>query len=218
MKAALISDTHGLLPDVSKFEGADFVLHAGDIGPDTWHGSRSVLPWYDDVFFEWARKLKIPIYATWGNHDFIGERLPLERFAFPENLKILVDQATEIEGKLVHFSPWSNLFGNWSWMRTEAGLKDRYDSIDPLTNVIVSHGPPKGYGDKIFWDDEWQHVGSVELGKKMTRLPKLELVVCGHIHMARGSYKFGNLPILVENASVVDEAYRLVYDPVIIDW
>lgn len=216
MKVALISDSHGMLPNYLKFEGVNFILHAGDVGPDRWKGSNVILPWYDDEFYPWAEAVGKPIYMTWGNHDFIGERLPLGRFAFPDNVHILVDEQVEIEGKKVWFSPWSNLFGGWAWMRTEEGLAERYAKIPQDTQVIVSHGPPYGLGDKIFWDGHEQQVGSKSLRDRLLELPNLELVVTGHIHEARGLSEFGK--VQVRNVSLVDTQYRPVYDPIIVEW
>jgi len=220
MKAALISDTHGMLPDPSKFEEADFIIHAGDIGPDRWKGNRAVFPWYQEEFAEWARAFYTkPIYLTWGNHDFIGERVQPDTIdeAMPDNVQFLVDKQIEIEGKKVWFSPWSNLFGNWAFMKGENDLKEKYfKEIPDDTQVIVSHGPPYGLGDKIYWDGRDQHVGSRSLLAFMDRSTQLELVICGHIHEARGLYKDEGID--VRNVSLVDEKYQPIFNPIIIDW
>ena len=131
MKAALISDTHGMLPDPKKFEKVDFILHAGDIGPDWYKGKRGIFPWYKDEFSEWARAIGKPIHMTWGNHDFIGERADhsIWEELLPENVHIHVDEQVEIEGKKVWFSPWSPTFGNWAWMCLENDLATKYINI-----------------------------------------------------------------------------------------
>ena len=68
MKIGVISDTHGLLrPEVTAvLEGADFILHAGDIG------GQDIL----DALGELA-----PVYAVRGNNDWgsWGESIPLLR-------------------------------------------------------------------------------------------------------------------------------------------
>ena len=216
MKAALISDTHGMLPDPKKFEKVDFILHAGDIGPDWYKGTRGIFPWYKDEFSEWARAIGKPIHMTWGNHDFIGERADhsIWEELLPENVHIHVDEQVEIEGKKVWFSPWSPTFGNWAWMCSENDLTTKYINIPADTQIIVSHSPPHMYGDFTCYDK--LHVGSGELLMIMKNLPNLKLVVCGHIHEARGIYKDDKVEI--RNVSLVNEIYDMIHEPDIIDW
>ena len=68
MRLALISDTHGMLPE--DIPDCDAIIHAGDIGPD-----RNTHQWWDETFRPWAVKAGVPIYATFGNHDFGWARL-----------------------------------------------------------------------------------------------------------------------------------------------
>ncbi len=212
MNIACISDTHGIfLPEIPP--SADLVIHAGDISRD--RGSRE---WLEKEFSQWAEDLKIPVYATWGNHDFIGERRWTD-IGLPYNVKIVVDRQVDIEGLKVWFSPWSNLFGDWAFMETESELKARYSVIPEDTDILVSHGPPKGLGDRIFWDRREQHVGSQSLLDRFLELPKAKVIVCGHIHEAMGVYP---LPHLlgedgirsVINCSQVNAQYQPVYNAV----
>ena len=50
----------------------------------------------------------------------------------------------------------------------------------------------------------------------MKNLPNLKLVVCGHIHEARGIYKDDKVEI--RNVSLVNEIYDMIHEPDIIDW
>jgi hypothetical protein len=208
MLAALLSDTHGYLPTIPP--GADLVLHAGDIGID------GPLPaqarWVTDVWLPWARALARPVYATWGNHDFIGERYHREGLPeMPHNVEVVVDATRTIAGVPVWFSPWSSWFGDWAWMRHEAGLAERYARIPPRTQVIVTHGPPRGAGDRV-WDGH--EAGSAALAGRIARLPDLCLVVTGHIHEARGAARCHGVD--VQNVSYVDLDYRPVDDGVVL--
>lgn len=207
MRLALISDTHGFLPEIPS--DVDAVIHAGDIGPD-----RDPINWYRDVLYPWAERVGVPIYATFGNHCFIGQRhaIPDGR---PDNLSFIVDQAFTINGVKFWFSPWSNLFGAWAYMVDEAGLAARYAKIPEDTEVIVSHGPPKNYGDKILWDGQLQNVGSVALAERAAQLPLLRYIITGHIHEAHGHYLMGHVRVL--NVSHVDEMYRPKHAPMILE-
>lgn len=205
-----------MLPKVETLAGANLVLHAGDIGIDRGAGA-----WMLTEFVAWAKAVTIPIYATWGNHDFIGERLPRATWELlPPNVHIHVDELVTIDGVgHVWFSPWSNLFGNWAFMRTEEGLAERYAQIPDSTNIIVSHGPPKGILD--------ENVGGISCGSsalllRMAELPDLQMVVCGHIHEARGTvdwcFTADHGIIEIHNVCLVNEFYQPVHDPVIIVW
>jgi Icc-related predicted phosphoesterase len=207
MKLALISDTHSYLPEIPI--DVDAVIHAGDIGPD-----RDPINWFRDVLYPWAERVDVSIFATFGNHDFIGQRHATPR-GCPDNLHFIVDQAHTINGVKFWFSPWSNLFGSWAWMVDEAGLAARYAKIDEDAEVIVSHGPPKYHGDKILWDGKIQNVGSVALAERAAQLPKLKLIITGHIHEAFGDYDMRGVRVL--NVSHVNEFYQPTHAPVVIE-
>lgn len=200
MRLALISDTHGFCPEIPS--DADAVIHAGDIAVD-----RGVIKNYTDDIYPWAVRVGVPIFATFGNHDFAGQQARIPPGA-PENLHFIVDQAHTINGVQFWFSPWSNLFGAWAYMLNEAGLAAKYARIPEDTEVLVSHGPPKGYGDSIYWDGQRQNVGSQALSDRMCALPNLRYVITGHIHEAHGAYDFPVNGVRVLNVSHVDEMYR----------
>lgn len=217
MKIACISDTHGIwLPPIP--DDIDVVVHAGDVGPD--HGSRN---WLEGPFSEWATKVGIPIYLTWGNHDFIGNAVPpvnpeSDPLNLPDNVSIRVDEAATIGGVKFWFSPWSNLFGHWAFMEVESDLAARYKEIPEDTQIIVSHGPPKGFGDRIFWDSRYQQVGSESLYNRFLALPECHTLICGHIHEAAGLYHIPrHLPDIarkVVNCAQVNAAYEPVHNAV----
>lgn len=214
MKIACISDTHGItLPDIP--EGVELVLHAGDIGPD-----RRPLEWFLGPFKTWLQRLEkrdIGFFGTWGNHDFIGKTQDFSKI-LPDNTNLFVDKHTYIADTIdqddadaptikVHFSPWSPTFGNWAWMESEDSLRARYFDIEDDCDIIVSHGPPKGYGDLTAWQGAPpEHVGSQALLDAFLT-NKAKYLVCGHIHQARGVYEIPGTGKKVINCSVVDEAY-----------
>lgn len=204
MKLALISDTHGLLPDPSLFEGADLILHAGDIGPD-----RGVEQWIIKQFRPWYYELNdmgIEFWATYGNHD------DPQKWAAVD-LPIVVDDWLMVGDKKIWFSPWSNRFGDWHWMLDESRLTDKYRQIPVDTDIIVSHGPMFQARD--------QNVDGTLCGSKALRVRVRELktervmkplVICGHIHEAHG---YSNLEFAhVYNVSSLDEHYQQREEPI----
>ena len=45
-------------------------------------------------------------------------------------------------------SPWSVPFFKWAFMRPEKELAETWAQIPDDTDVVIVHGPPKGYGDR----------------------------------------------------------------------
>lgn len=206
MLVALTSDTHGYLPEIPK--GVSAVIHAGDIGID-----RDPINWFRDVFYPWARQLEIPIHATFGNHDRIGESQSIPD-GIPTNLRLHVDILVDLMGVPTWFSPWSMRYGTWAYMAHDTVLNEKYKLISEKTQVLVTHGPPFGVGDRV---NSGERVGSSSLYERIARLPDLRLVVTGHIHEAHGVYYcHGGIPVL--NVTHVDEWYNPVHPPMVIEW
>jgi len=113
-------------------------------------------------------------------------------------------------------SPWSNPFMDWAFMKAPADLADVYAAIPNGIDVLVSHQPPYGCGDQTldYGSGKVVHVGSRELLAALGRI-RPGLVICGHVHGGYGRYEHDGIPIY--NVSVVDEQYRLVHEPTIID-
>ena len=204
MRVALTSDTHGRLPVV---DDVDAILHAGDIGPDI-----RAPQWFRDELFPWAAHVGKPIYATFGNHDFIGERHQVPNGA-PDNLHFVVDEEREVLGVTVWFSPWSPTFFDWAFMADDDVLAEKYARIPDDIEVLVTHSPPFGAGDVNLTSTS---CGSASLANRIAELPRLRLVVCGHIHEAFGNYRLHDVDVY--NVSLVDAWYRAKNHVVVIDW
>jgi Icc-related predicted phosphoesterase len=76
------------------------------------------------------------------------------------------------------------------------------------TDVLVTHGPPFGVLDQSH--PSAAHLGCEELAKAVERI-KPRLNIFGHIHGGHGQLTANGMQFV--NASVVDEAYRLVHEP-----
>jgi Icc-related predicted phosphoesterase len=113
-------------------------------------------------------------------------------------------------------TPWSNPFMQWAFMKEPRALEQVYAAIPEDSDVLVSHQPPYGYGDRTFDLEAGriEHVGSRELLAAIERV-RPKVVICGHVHGGFGQYEHEGVPIY--NVSVVDERYRLVNQPTVID-
>ena len=104
----------------------------------------------------------------------------------------------------------------WAFMKKPSELEAAYAATPEGIDILVSHQPPLYYGDRTFNLDAGrvEHVGSRELLDAVERV-RPRIVVCGHVRGGFGRYEHQGIPIY--NVSVVDEAYRLVHAPTIID-
>ena len=147
--------------------------------------------------------------ATFGNHDFVWRKQAPYAFKVDQ----LVDYIHGDTTLKIWFSPWSNTFGGWAWMKDPDQLKLEYDNIPEGTDIIVSHQPPYGYGDQVleayrgFNEDPDGHVGSKELLNVIDKV-KPKVVICGHIHSGYGVYQHGLTTIY--NVALMDDTYQLV--------
>lgn len=58
-------------------------------------------------------------------------------------------------------------------------LLDKWKKIPDHTDILITHGPPLGYGDQI-WEDD--HVGCLDLLNTVRLRVKPKYHIFGHIH------------------------------------
>lgn len=228
MRIVALSDQHGFLPDIPP---CDLLIVAGDVCPDRmgrlWADRHPLAQkgWFDNIARPWlAAAPATHKLLTWGNHDWCGQACSFHDAAADatsdDAFHILVDEAIEIPdgrgGRVkIWCSPWSNQFGGWAFMQSPREIERIYDAIPGDIDILVSHQPPYGYGDHV--ERPWggiEHAGSRELLATIRRV-KPKLVICGHIHPGYGRYECESTA--VHNVAVVDDSYRLVREPTIID-
>lgn len=215
-----LADQHGDLPEIPE---CDLLLIAGDICPDFMQGSlrHGILDkgeqrqraWLDKQFRAWLDEIPAKeVVAIAGNHDFVFEH----KFLIPElRWHYLEDSEVEIGGVRVWGTPWVPNLPSWAFYGSPNMLSVRAGAIPEGVDILLSHGPPYGYGDGIpgamFIDGEIRpgidHVGEAELLANIKRIAP-QHVICGHIHEAYGSFDYEGIPI--HNVSVKDALYRLV--------
>ena len=211
-----IADLHGQLPEVPG--DADVVLIAGDIVPDFYEhredGSNIALQsdWLDSEFRAWLGSFDAEVVACWGNHDYVGEHPAL----IPDlPWTLLQDSEAVVAGVRVYGTPWVPNLQRWAFYASWQALKARADMI-PDCDVLMSHGPPYGYGDFVPYNQKYaekygtplegEHVGDSALLGAIKRL-RPAVTICGHIHESRGRHVYEDNLIL--NVAAVNERYEM---------
>lgn len=234
MRIVCISDTHGLHNGIANpIPKGDVLVHAGDC---TNRGREKEI----EEFVYWYQNLKgfdTKIFIA-GNHDFGFEHYNgvrhnnqapwLHNLLNEENLSqsdvvYLHDSEFIIESpefsRPIKFygSPWQPWFYDWAFNLPRFGdeLKSKWDLIPEDTNVLITHGPPNGYGDYVYnWRQPGVNVGcELLIGRIMDVKPTLN--VFGHIHEGNGVYYNDDTTFV--NASVCNSKYKPINKPIIID-
>ena len=210
MKIWHISDTH-TYHDLLKVPIAiDMVIHSGDCSNprDPYNNEPEVRE-----FIDWYKELspKYKIYVA-GNHDSSIEKKLVTKKDFEDNgIIYLENDYVTIEGLKIFGSPYTPNFGNWSFMRDRNKL-DRFwhSAIHDDTDIVVTHGPPKGILDKSEnRDHQLECCGDKSLLNKLLQVqPAYHLF--GHIHNSgdiinAGMQKLSICDTFFSNGSVVTD-------------
>ncbi len=215
MKILCISDTHNKHNHIpSKYtdnaDGSiDMIIHAGDMSGRGYKNEiMPFLDWFNDLNF----KHKILIA---GNHDFYfemkgEEKRIAEMLANRPNITYLNDSGVEINEFKVWGSPVQPWFYNWAFNRKGTDICKHWDMIPIDTDILITHGPVKGYLDLTMGGDV---TGCPYLLETIGKMTNLKLHVCGHIHEAYGRVDFPDGGIFV-NASVLNHRYEMQNRPI----
>lgn len=223
MRIVCISDTHNRLDEVNVPDG-DVLIHAGDA---TMGGKLKELTKFNFDLGKLSHKYK---FICAGNHDWLFEKEPSFARSLITNGTYLQDQEIIVDGVKFYLSPHQPVFYNWAFnLKRGAQLRQKWMLIPQDTDVLVTHGPPLGFGDTVTRDMgiNWEsgegndfgyrteHVGCADLAEIIEKV-KPKIHVFGHIHVAYGVY-YGEHTMYV-NASICDEKYYPSNKPIVIDF
>ncbi|MDD5656113.1 MAG: metallophosphatase domain-containing protein [Elusimicrobia bacterium] len=206
MRICVISDTHGFHASL-KPPRADLLLCAGDVSLS---GGREEIA----AFAAWWRALDYPRkLLIAGNHDWLFQRQPRrarELFAPGEYLQ---DSEARVGRLRVWGSPWQPWFMDWAFnLKRGTELKAKWDLIPDGVDILLTHGPPRGFGDLT---RRGPRAGCRELLQAVAKRVRPRWHVFGHIHEAYGVFKAGSTTFI--NASICDFWYRPAHRPVVFE-
>ena len=205
-KLVIIADTH-TFHDKAVLPKGDILIHAGDLEIRNNLELQIIIEWFESLDFK---------HIIWvgGNHDFYLEQLfnsSIEPI-MPENVHYLMNTEITIEGIKFWGSPFSTVFGRWAFMNHLPELKEIWNTIPSDTDIVITHSPPFGILDQCI---NGVSVGCPALRDKLKSI-KPKYHICGHIHEAHGIYQDEYTTYI--NASVLNEYYKMVNDPVVIEY
>ena len=209
MKITCISDTHNKhhYIDTREFSTTDILIHAGDFtGNGNAAQTLSFLQWYSDLNV--PHKILVA-----GNHDSFAcsETFSALLAQFP-SITYLRNSSVTIDGLVIWGSPYSNIFGQWAFMKDDFELYNIWEQIPANTNIVITHGPAYSIADKVVnAHNRDPHVGSQSLRDKLKKLKHLKLHVTGHIHTGYGTYFTGKH--ITINGAQLDDHYQLINPP-----
>jgi len=206
IRIVAISDTHGMHRQVQVPAG-DILIHAGDL---THQGSLDEVRDFNAYLGELPHPHKIIIA---GNHDFCFEDSPAAARALVTNAIYLQDQAVVIAGLTIYGSPWTSWFFDWAFnLRRGPELRAQWNRIPRSTNILVTHGPPRGYGDT---NQDKESAGCADLPAVVKRV-RPSVHIFGHIHTDAGVSE--NAYTTFINASTCDSNNRIRNPPIVYDY
>lgn len=224
MKIVAFSDTHGVRP-LPIVDPCDVVIIAGDFIPlYIQRDLEKSEQWFKNVFLDWAEDLQCEkIIFVGGNHDFFLERLGKEKIksiiseaGLEDKAIYLQDELYEYNGKTFYGTPYCEGPQGWAFVPTDTQVY--YEKI-PNCDILITHQPPRvekvgcSFPDTM-WEENW---GSEKL--RLAMIDKdIKVNICGHIHTGtHGGVQDGYYDRKIYNVSILDEQYKILYQPIEIE-
>jgi Icc-related predicted phosphoesterase len=209
MKIWHISDTHNLHGKLSVPQ-VDCVIFSGDCSL-----TRNLAINSNEVssFIDWYANLPIKYKVfVGGNHDISIERSLYKPDQIKsKNIHYLFNDSVEIDNFKIWGSPFTPTFGRgWAWNISRHKIHNVWDLIPDDTDILVTHGPPKGILDyTVNMQNELENCGCSNLRKRILNL-NLKACLFGHIHNCELIYnssiqKLARSNTIFSNASCVQD-------------
>jgi len=209
MKICAISDLHGFKIQIPN---CDVLVFAGDIS------NSENAKWFKENFIPYLKenKHKYDIcFVVFGNHD---DKIQLSDSYFmdvPDYVKILTNTGYTYKGKKFFGSPFCKAAKEIIvTMNTfdDLFLAKLFLDIPSDTDILITHNPPFGFGDTTTKTSK--NLGSISLMARV-HIIKPQIHIFGHIH--NGQKQSQSNGTTFYNVSVLNDDYKIVYKPTIIN-
>lgn len=223
MKIIALSDQYGNLNQIK--DSCDVLVIAGDWSHLCYQQDYdTVLNWCDNEFIPWMKALYTyhTIIVTC-NHDLSctyssfkddTDNL-IKRHDMCDKIHYLCFDSVIIDCKKFYGNPNSDSSYLWAFSNQH---NQNYE-FDDDTDILITHQPPR-FGDVRFVRRFNKEFGSVDLRNEILR-SNISLNICGHIHT--GDHETTHIVLnngnsaIIKNMSILNEDYRVAYEPVIIE-
>jgi Icc-related predicted phosphoesterase len=227
MRLVCISDTHNQHDKLGSLPEGDVLVHAGDwTGTGTQKQVISFIRWFASqphkhkILIAGNHEITLDLQAYKDRWYMFHSRHPLQAHEIKsyvlreDGIQYLENQSVEIEGFHFYGSPVTPSFGGWGF-NVDRGdpIREVWSKIPTNTDVLITHGPPYGYGDKL---DIGDRVGCPDLLEEVITRIKPKVHIFGHIHEGYGIYKLEGGPKFL-NASLCNEGYVLTNNTIVYD-
>ena len=200
-KITYISDTHGSHNELN-LKGGDILVHCGDF---TSQGEYTIKQDFNTWLGKQDYSYKIVIA---GNHELTMEKFPILTRKLITNATYLEEESIVIEGLKFYGSPYTPAFFNWAFNVNSNEIYKHWEKIPQDTQILITHGPPYKILDK---NGDGDHCGDKSIMYYINKIKPLH-VAFGHIHSGHGTITKNGTKFI--NASILDNSYNLVYDPI----
>ncbi len=183
MRIVAVADTHTFESDLGRVPDGDIFVHAGDmVRGGTLEEMQAVAEWISGL--PHAHKVLVA-----GNHDWCFDREREATLAlFTGDVTYLQDEEATIAGLRFWGSPWQPAFNNWAFnLARGPALAEKWAQIPSGIDVLVTHGPPEGFGDTSGMAGRQGCADLIEAVRRAQ--PRLHMF--GHIHQDGGVWQDG---------------------------
>lgn len=183
MRIVAVADTHLYHDELMPLPDGDVLVHAGDM---LRFGDLDELAEFCEWFARLPHATKIVVA---GNHErcFESHHAQAVDMLGPD-VHYLQDSGIQLGGLRWWGSPWQPEYRDWAFnLPRGAALRERWSLIPDDTDVLITHTPPLGLGDR---GPVGGRDGCEELARRVAELRPL-LHLFGHIHQDGGLWTDG---------------------------
>jgi Icc-related predicted phosphoesterase len=205
-----IGDTHTYHRLLKVPKNIDLVIFSGDCSNprDRYKNEpevREFMLWFANL------PIKHKIFVA-GNHDTsIFYKLYSRNDFIARGVTYLEDEYAYVEDLKIFGSPYTPTFGDWVFNKARHNMNEIWKEVDTDTDIIISHGPPKGILDAtVDFNNYIKPAGDVSLKRHVLERIKPKLVCFGHLHnnediINAGVVKLSAYDTIFSNGSVVTD-------------